>query len=527
MIDFREFRWQLFTAALVAALMLSSCGGGLNSGLSSPSHADPSPGGNDAPYAMCVNHYTLDDGTSHLIQSLGNRGKVGVRMPFYWKDVEPQRGVWQLWYNDPFVEKSTEDGIPILGLLGYSTGWSSSAPNDFDFTEVAPFLFTWRANTGALAWHSDSPQGAVEYLSNAVLEDHVTYPRVLYARPPRTAGGYIQGQTSFPVPAGNQVILQAKVGFLESSAANTSATFSISYLDSLTNQTHLLSRVTTWNNGTLGTLGADLTPFQGQTLTVLLNVSASDGSSIEPVWTEAKVWTDGNIATMRGVYGENSAPIIYYPPADFDEFAEYVKQVVARYPQVQYWEIWNEPNLACAWRTSPNPTRYLQLLKKSYAAVKAGNPNAQVVLGGLSSGIDIGWKDVILPQDFLAALYSGGGKGAFDILGIHPYRNAMPNAYLETDMQDLKSFMESSGDTQKKIWITEIGWYTGTAGGAVSEATQAEYVQQVRAILPSLPFMERVYWYQLQDACSRAQDPECNYGLYRTDGSPKPAALAW
>jgi hypothetical protein len=46
-------------------------------------------------------------------------------------------------------------------------------------------------------------------------------------------------------------------------------------------------------------------------------------------------------------------------------------------------------------------------------------------------------------------------------------------------------------------------------------------------VMADTPYLERVYWYELQDACGQAGDPECNYGLFRFDGTPKAAALGW
>jgi hypothetical protein len=52
----------------------------------------------------------------------------------------------------------------------------------------------------------------------------------------------------------------------------------------------------------------------------------------------------------------------YCPPDDIDQFATFVGTVVARYPQVLYWEVWNEPNTTYFWRPSPDPGRYVELL---------------------------------------------------------------------------------------------------------------------------------------------------------------------
>jgi len=84
-----------------------------------------------------------------------------------------------------------------------------------------------------------------------------------------------------------------------------------------------------------------------------------------------------------------------------DDFAAFVAAAVRRYSvppyNVRYWEIWNEPDVA--WQISdPNSGfgclgdlndpyygggHYAAILKAVYPAVKAANPAAQVVFGGL------------------------------------------------------------------------------------------------------------------------------------------------
>ena len=55
------------------------------------------------------------------------------------------------------------------------------------------------------------------------------------------------------------------------------------------------------------------------------------------------------------------------------------------------------------------PASARQLLKSAYPAVKAADPSATVVLGGLAG------------NDFqlLEGVYQAGGKGSFDAVGVH------------------------------------------------------------------------------------------------------------
>src|SRR5262249_16953859 len=112
------------------------------------------------------------------------------------------------------------------------------------------------------------------------------------------------------------------------------------------------------------------------------------------------------------------------PPANLDDYARFVKVAVRRYSAlgVHAYEIWNEPNIAEFWGPRPEPARYAQLLRRAYSAVKAGDPSATVVSGGLAPYGSYGQRDAqhVNPLSFLEGMYANGARGSFDALGWHP-----------------------------------------------------------------------------------------------------------
>jgi polysaccharide biosynthesis protein PslG len=232
----------------------------------------------------------------------------------------------------------------------------------------------------------------------------------------------------------------------------------------------------------------------------------------------------------------------FCPPDDIEQFASFAGMVAARYPQVQYWEVWNEPNTTYFWRPSPDPARYVQLLKLSYNAIKAANPKAVVVLGGLSPGTGNGQVNTTLASSFLESVYQDGGKNYFDAVGFHPYNDgASPDSYLADYVNSVHDVMTRNQDGDKRVWITEIGWFVGAGANALSDAQQADYLGRAFTILNNLNFVQRVYWYNLKDysnpatpvtpspatACGPAVGNPVDYGLFRYAGSPRPAADAF
>jgi len=245
----------------------------------------------------------------------------------------------------------------------------------------------------------------------------------------------------------------------------------------------------------------------------------------------------GAAASMQG----NPWALSFCPPDDVEAFARFAATVVARYPAVLYWEIWNEPNTTNFWRPSPDPVRYVELLKRSYAAIKAANPKAVVVLGGLSPGTGSGQVNTMSAASFLEAVYQNGGKNYFDAVGFHPYNGGVsPDLYLADYVKSVHDVMKQYEDGNKEVWVTEIGWFVGTEADALSEAEQADYLSRAFTILYNLEFVERVYWYNLKDYSNQApvnQPPPSvcgpiagtpvDYGLFRVDGSLRPAADAF
>ena len=108
------------------------------------------------------------------------------------------------------------------------------------------------------------------------------------------------------------------------------------------------------------------------------------------------------------------------PPADPAAFARFAAQAARRYAPlgVHHWEIWNEPNLAAFWMPRADPAAYARLLVDAAAAIRAADPRAVVILGGLAPGADDGGNRS--PLGFLRDVYAAGAKCAFDAVGFIP-----------------------------------------------------------------------------------------------------------
>jgi len=186
------------------------------------------------------------------------------------------------------------------------------------------------------------------------------------------------------------------------------------------------------------------------------------------------------------------------PPANVQDFADYVYATVERYdgdgyndapgsPRIAAWQIWNEPN---AWETWPGtPAEYGLLLQAGYAAAKAADSRAIVATGGLYV-LDGFWADSIGHSDGLRFIDEAltavpTAWNAFDALAIHPY---MPDVAPDqpglvtrvslwgriiTARDWLASRAQTYGGPIRPLWISEVGWSTCDAGQPDCYALQA------------------------------------------------------
>jgi hypothetical protein len=226
----------------------------------------------------------------------------------------------------------------------------------------------------------------------------------------------------------------------------------------------------------------------------------------------------------------------YGPSAS--SYATFASAAVAHYSAlgVHAYELWNEENSVGAWTPAPDPAAYTGLLKAAYPAIKAADPSATVITGGLSPDPTDGTN--YLPADFLSAIYADGGQGSFDAVGAHPYcYPAMPgdaqgwSAWYQMygTSVNLRSLMVANGDGAKKIWATEFGAPTNgpTGSNYVSQSTQASMIGQAYALWSSYSWAGPLFSYQGRDLGTDTSTSQDFFGLTNFDGTPKPAYTSY
>ena len=244
-----------------------------------------------------------------------------------------------------------------------------------------------------------------------------------------------------------------------------------------------------------------------------------------------------------------------YPPlpAHDQDYANFVARLVhdihAAGGKVDRLQPWNEPDDPQHWKgETSNVDHYVSMLTKTYDAVKhplTGAPSVQVFAAS-TAGHHYAWIDELLTKaggklDGVAVdvasscatdgpdkLYraADGRLGRFTFVGFVEVlrvleQHGLPNMPLIVPIMGVSS--TGGGPTS-----CARGEFAGKKPSGVSEAEQARLLKAQYQCLASYPQVVSADWFRLEDTSADPDSAELNhYGLYRVDGSAKPALQAF
>jgi len=155
------------------------------------------------------------------------------------------------------------------------------------------------------------------------------------------------------------------------------------------------------------------------------------------------------------------------PPDDPSDFARFGAAFASRYAeQVDYYQIWDEPNLNDAWGLhDPRPAEYAALLSEAYRAIHSADAQATVIAAALAPTIEKRGQN-IADLLYLEDLYALGASAYFDAVAAKPYGfNASPDdRTVRVDTLNfsrivaLREVMVQNGDSRKAVWASNWGW---------------------------------------------------------------------
>ncbi|MBU4352880.1 MAG: cellulase family glycosylhydrolase [Nanoarchaeota archaeon] len=258
------------------------------------------------------------------------------------------------------------------------------------------------------------------------------------------------------------------------------------------------------------------------------------------------------------VAGYSCGPI---KPEKLGAFASFVHDLVARYSvppyNVKYWEIWNEPDIdyhlvepTSAWGCWGDQSDdyygggyYAEMLKATYPQIKAADPQAQVLIGGLLLDCDprpgagcatVGNSN--LPPKFLEGILRNNGAPYFDGVSFHSYdyyqgqrgqydSPGWQSAWnttgpvLVAKTQFIQSLLSQYGVSGKFLMNTEVAILCDSySNDSTFETTKAYFVTQAYAAAIAQGLRANL-WYSVLGWR--------NSGLLNSDLSPRPAYTAF
>jgi hypothetical protein len=275
--------------------------------------------------------------------------------------------------------------------------------------------------------------------------------------------------------------------------------------------------------------------------------------------------SSANTNGLKVMFSVQHAPTFYrtatsgLTPGDPNTYKNFMQALAGRFAgKVQAYEIWNEQNLAREMGDgNVDPSNYLPLLQAGYQGVKAGDANAQVLLGAPSpTGADIAGQSID-DLSYLQQLYALNGgvvKNYYDALSAHPsgFSNP-PNCTPDTPQCSLsggfnndpsffafyrvgqyRDLMVAQGEGNKKIWFTEFG-YCSTSDPppgyeyctSIDGTTQGNFLVEAYQMARGLDYVAGMMQWNLNFQLAVPEsDEKWGFGIIRSDWSGRPAYYA-
>ena len=164
--------------------------------------------------------------------------------------------------------------------------------------------------------------------------------------------------------------------------------------------------------------------------------------------------------------------------------------------KVNAYELCNEPNVIGFWSNNPpDPARFSEMLCIASARIKAIDPDAAVISGGLApvgriTGTYNGWPGhnfyTMDERTYLQAMLDHGAGACIDGFGYHPYGSAYPpesdpdqisNGFSFRGAEKMHDILAANGQAAMPVWATEFNWLRRSTDDGIYCGDDYEYSQ--------------------------------------------------
>lgn len=215
---------------------------------------------------------------------------------------------------------------------------------------------------------------------------------------------------------------------------------------------------------------------------------------------------------------------VYGPPSNYETWENLVHETVYHFNierglNIQYWEVWNEPNLPKFWNGTLD--EYLKLYRAT--AEGALRADSSIKIGGASTASkQFTWSSSqITENNWVSALvdYVEEHDLPLDFLSWHLY-DKEPENY-RSNIERHQSWVKNI-DPRPALFLTEWNWQ-GRTDPAHDNGETISYTAAVLATLIDTP-LDQAYFFEPIDG---ALEFEGFWGLLRAGSTPKPIFYAF
>lgn len=236
---------------------------------------------------------------------------------------------------------------------------------------------------------------------------------------------------------------------------------------------------------------------------------------------------------------ENAADDSTAAPASPDDFAAFARAFALRYGDViDYYQVWDEPNLFTAWGgLDPRPADYVALLQAAHTAIHSADAEATVIAAALAPTTETAGQN-ISDVLYLRDLYALGAVPYMDAVAAKPYGfdRAPLDRIVSGDVLNfsriiaLREIMLEFGDGKKALWASAWGWNSlpDDWRGSPSIWGQTDADTQARYTLEALTRAEREWpWLggmilQHWQPDAALDNPQWGFALVTPEDTPTP-----
>jgi hypothetical protein len=223
------------------------------------------------------------------------------------------------------------------------------------------------------------------------------------------------------------------------------------------------------------------------------------------------------------------------------KYGKFVRAVAEHFKgRVNRYSIWNEPNWT-GWLApqSKSPGLYRKLYTAGYAAVKAVDPSAQVLIGELAPIAE--GRRAMAPLAFLRQMFPRGSKPLkADGFALHPYQltsaptavpkgrpddvtiGTLPRLTKALDKLYKSRRLRTTKGKKLNLYLTEFGYLT-KGSRAQPPKRVAQWLKAAIGLARKNPRVKELLQYQLVDPASSAL---WHSALLNRHGDPRPAYAA-